>query len=194
MKEYQENFIFDEIKTYYGENPLFKLGEYYGEIDTDGKVLFLIKANCLCRIDEDLFAIQIGNKWGILNYYTEWLIEPQYDELLPTNDHYYIVKKADKYGIININNDVVTDFVYDSFECISHEKDYYRASIDGKYGIINKFGRIIAPFIYDEISIIMTEYVSAKINGRYGLLDGKGKPIKIDMDSLKQQLQDYKEL
>lgn len=193
MKEYQENFIFDEIKTYYEENPIFKLGEYYGEIDTNGKVLFLIKANCLCRIDDDLFAIQIGNKWGILNYYMEWFIEPQYDELRPTNDHYYIAKKADKYGIIDIYNDVVTDFVYDSFECISYEKDYYCASINGKYGIIDKFGRIIAPFIFDEIST-MLEYGFAKLNGRYGLLDRKGKSIKIDMDSLKQQLQDYKEI
>lgn len=190
MKEYQENFIFDEIQTYYEKNPIFKLGEYYGEINTNGKVLFLIKANCLCRIDDDLFAIQIGNKWGILNYYMEWLIEPQYDEIRPTNDHYYIAKKIDKYGIININNDVVTDFVYDSFECISYEKDYYCASIDGKYGIVNKFGHIVAPFIFDEIST-MLEYGSAKLNGRYGLLDRKGKSIKIDMDSLKQQLQDY---
>lgn len=193
MKEYQENFIFDEIKTYFEENPIFKLGEYYGEIDTNGKVLFLIKANCLRRIDDGLFTIQIGNKWGILNYYMEWLIEPQYDEIRPTFDHYYIVKKTDKYGIININNEIVLDFIYDSFECISYEKDYYCTSIDGKYGIINKFGYIVAPFIFDEIST-MLEYDSAKLNGRYGLLDRKGKSVKIDMDSLKQQLQGYKEI
>ncbi len=45
MKEYQENFIFDEIKTYYKENPIFKLGEYYGEIDTNGKVICVGKGN-----------------------------------------------------------------------------------------------------------------------------------------------------
>lgn len=95
MKEYQENFIFDEIKTYYEENPLFKLGEYYGEIDTDGKVLFLIKANCLCRIDEDLFAIQIGNKWGklIIKYSEEGRYTRKNGSKLKMLTDYIIVNK-----------------------------------------------------------------------------------------------------
>lgn len=29
MKEYQENFIFGEIKIYYEENPIFKLDYLY---------------------------------------------------------------------------------------------------------------------------------------------------------------------
>lgn len=186
---YERNFIFDEIKTYFDDNPIFKFGAYFGEIDKTGKILSAIKCDNLCRIGEENFAICIKDKWGIINNNKEWLIKPEYDSLNITEDCFYIASKNGKYGVININNDVITDFIFDSFEIVSFRKKYYAASKDGKIGIVNLFGREIAPFLFKEIDMLVEDYGTARFDGKYGLIDDECNPIEIDIKSLEKQLQ-----
>lgn len=186
---YEKNFIFDKIKIYYDDNPIFKFGAYYGEIDKTGKILSAIKCDDLCRIDKENFAICINDKWGIISNSKEWLIEPEYDSLNITEDCFYIASKNGKYGVVNINNDVITDFIYDSFEMVSFSKKYYAAGKDGKIGIVNLYGREIAPFIFKEIDLYAEDISTARLNGKYGLVTDEGNPIEIDIESLEKQLQ-----
>jgi len=186
---YGKNFIFDQIKLYFDEKPIFKFGKYYGEVDMTGKVLFTIQCDDLNRLGEEYFSICINDKWGIIDNNKEWLIKPEYDSIDITYDTFYIVSKNGKYGIININNDVITDFIYDSMECVSYSKKYYAASKDGKMGIINLYGREITPFIFKEIDLFPKDYGTARFNGKYGLITDEGNTIEIDIESLEKHLQ-----
>lgn len=188
---FEKNFIFDEIRLYY-ENPIFKFGAYYGEIDKTGKILFAIKCDELFRIDAEKFGICINDKWGIISRNKKWIIEPEYDDLNEAEDGFYIAKKNGKFGIININNDVITNFIYDTFERIFFgDNDYYVAGKNGKIGIINLYGRAIVPFIFKEIDIYGDDFGKARFNGKYGLINEEGNPLEIDIASLEEQLLTY---
>jgi hypothetical protein len=63
-----------------------------------------------------------NDKWGILNKQGEALIEPQYCDVISSGDAYIIVAKcgavgdAFKYGVIDLMNNVVIPFEYESIE------------------------------------------------------------------------------
>ena len=68
-----------------------------------------------------------SDKWGILNKQGEIIIEPQYCDVLSSSDAYMIVAKcgaagdAFKYGVIDLMNNVVIPFEYESIESIYGE-------------------------------------------------------------------------
>jgi len=65
-----------------------------------------------------------SDKWGILNKQGEIIIEPQYCDVLSSTDAFMIVAKcgaagdAFKYGVIDLMNNVVIPFEYESIESI----------------------------------------------------------------------------
>jgi hypothetical protein len=67
------------------------------------------------------------DQWGILNKQGELLIEPQYCDVMSSTDGYVIVAKcgtvgaAFKYGVIDLMNNIVIPFEYDSIESVYGE-------------------------------------------------------------------------
>ena len=55
-----------------------------------------------------------ANKCGVMDFSGKVLVEAQYDDLKETKTGTFIAKKADKYGIINIENQIKVDFEYTS--------------------------------------------------------------------------------
>ena len=55
-----------------------------------------------------------ANKCGVMDFSGKVLVEAQYDDLKETKAGTFIAKKADKYGIINIENQIKVDFEYTS--------------------------------------------------------------------------------
>lgn len=184
LKEIEDNFIFDEVYTLYNENTIFKYKEYWGEIDSQGKVCFVIKAEELNKIN-NYYAVKRDGKWGLYDRKLEGIIEPLYEEL---NDSYFkedlfIAKKNDKYGIINIQNEIIIDFMYDEIGVINMRKGYFRASVNGAWGIINVYGNVVKDFIFDNIEI-WGDTGRVKYKNKFGLISEYGNIIKIDKDSL----------
>ena len=184
LKEIEENFIFDEIYHFYDENTIFKYKEYWGEIDSQGKVCFVIKAEGLDKIN-NYYAVKMYGKWGLYDSTLEGIIEPQYEKL---DDSYFkedlfIAKKNNKYGIINIRNEIITDFMYDEIYVFNMKKGYFRVSVNGAWGIINTYGKVVKNFVFDNIGIF-GDMGSVKYKNKFGLIDEYGNCIKIDKDSL----------
>jgi hypothetical protein len=79
-----------------------------------------------------------SDKWGILNKQGEIIIEPQYCDVISSSDAYIIVAKcgavgaAFKYGVIDLMNNIVIPFEYDSivslygesYECVKGSTQY----------------------------------------------------------------------
>ena len=184
LKEIEDNFIFDEVCTFYYENSIFKYKEYWGEIDSQGKVCFVINAEDLDKINS-YYAVKKYGKWGLYDRTLEGIIEPQYDEL---NNSYFkedlfIAKKNNKYGIINIQNEIITDFMYDEMYVVNMRKGHFRVSVNGAWGIINAYGKVIKNFIFDNIEIF-GDIGKAKYKNKFGLINKYGNCIKINKDSL----------
>jgi WG containing repeat len=66
------------------------------------------------------------------------------------NDCSLVAIKNNKYGIVDIDNNIVIPFEYDDVQKL-YFKSNYIVKMNGKYGIINKENKIIRPIIYDRI-------------------------------------------
>lgn len=184
FKEIEDNFIFDDVCTFYNENTIFKYKEYWGEIDSQGKIRFVIKAEELNKIN-NYYAVKKDGKWGLYDRTLEEIIKPLYGKLNASyfKEDLFIAKKNDKYGIINIQNEIIADFMYDEIHVINMRKGYFSVSVDGAWGIINVYGNVVKDFIFDNIEML-GNMGSAKYKNKFGLISKYGNIIKIDKDSL----------
>ncbi|MFM7595037.1 MAG: WG repeat-containing protein [Flavobacteriales bacterium] len=70
------------------------------------------------------------DQWGVLNKQGETLIEPQYCDVMSSTDGYVIVAKcgaageAFKYGVVDLMNNVVIPFEYESIESVYYANTY----------------------------------------------------------------------
>lgn len=71
---------------------------------------------------------------------------------------YQIIKKENRYGVINSNNEFVIPLMYDEIKS-SENWEYFIVKSKGKFGIVNTEGKIIINPIYDDI-IFHDEYVT----------------------------------
>ena len=187
LNNIDEHFIFDSISTYYEENSLFSYNGYCGEVDSCGRVLFVIKAEEIARASDNSFFVKINGKWGLYSECFEVVIEPQYEELREAYNHLeecFWAKLNNKYGIITRNNTCLTGFIYDfEYGIFNAAKGYFIVEKDNKRGVIDIYGHIIFDLIYDDIQILWSQgYVS--LNGKQALINENGVFIKIDSDSL----------
>jgi hypothetical protein len=133
-----------------------------------------------------------NRKYGFKDADTgEIIIEAQYDYYLRVPEKekvsYLAVKKGNKYGIIDLNNQIITPFIYDNVDWIRYP-NYWKVSQydqNRKYrtGLINaSTAKICVPLEYDDLNIIgPASFILAKKNGLYGCIDNNNKitvPIK----------------
>lgn len=77
------------------------------------------------------------NKCGIMDFSGKVLVEAQYDDLKETKAGTFIAKKADKYGIINIENQVQVEFEYTSIVYNEKSDIYITENTDLISNILN---------------------------------------------------------
>ena len=77
------------------------------------------------------------NKYGVMDTNGETLVPAEYDDLKEVKDEVFIAKKADKYGIINIKNEVKVDFTYTMINYDSTADLILAENTDLKTSIIN---------------------------------------------------------
>ena len=80
----------------------------------------------------------------------------------------YLIKKDDKFGMINYNAEEVIPLHY---ETLTPFQDYLIAERDRKYGIINYTNEEIIPFEYDEIKQGESNDFIVRKNGRSGTVN-----------------------
>lgn len=107
---------------------------------------------------EGCASVELNGKWGVIDFYGNEIIEPQFDNVGYCSNGFITVSKGD-YNL----------------------KDYY-----GKYGVYNKQGEKICPIMYDSI-YISGNLIIIELRGKYGLLDRQGRSItKIKFDRIEK--------
>lgn len=79
---------------------------------------------------------------------------------------FQIVKKGNKYGVINANNQILIPIIYDEVKSSQHWR-YFIIREKGKVGLINVEGEIVKEPIYDNIEL-RKEYVLLKRKNQKG--------------------------
>ncbi len=88
-------------------------------------------------------------------------------DLIETQRHYsstekffQIIKKSNKYGLINSDNKIMIPVIYDELTSSQHWR-YFLIKQNNKLGLINVDGKIIKELIYDDI-FLRKEYIILK--------------------------------
>lgn len=169
-----------------------KLGQNkFGFIDTTGTWVINPQYNTAYPFRNGVSAVYKANhKLGFINADGSDLIPAEYDEFnyfynhsmsdyfsqndirYTTEQGYFMVKKGDKYGLINKNNEPVLDFIYDKLDIPEGDlvvvskvksKEGYRINyVQGVYNL--KSGKEIVPVKYDYIYIPKGKYFDGWVN------------------------------
>jgi hypothetical protein len=113
--------------------------------------------------------------YGYKNKKKEWVFEPQFEYGGNFIGKYAIIKKNEKYGVINLRGEITLPLVYDDLSTIrsSHTghmlktdeqldellgiQGVYRFKLDKYYGLVNGDGRVLVPGIYNNIETTFQE-------------------------------------
>jgi hypothetical protein len=89
----------------------------------------------------------------------------------------YLASKGDKYGVINLANEVIIPFEYDH---INPEVDYFMVKKDGKVGVLNLSNEVVLPLEYEAINQNLQRYAGFRVqeyNDKWALFDEMGKQV-----------------
>ncbi|MFA5624695.1 MAG: WG repeat-containing protein [Bradymonadales bacterium] len=108
---------------------------------------------------ENGIIIKIADKYGIVNYNGEVVVEPIYHSYFGyyldskkkflKDERNYAFKLGNKWGVLSIYGEKLLDFKYDKIDEIY--SDIASVVLRGKLGVVNFRGEEVVPFIYDKI-------------------------------------------
>ena len=106
-----------------------------------------------------------------------------YDEVYSYIDDCAVVKKNNKYGLIDSLGNLLTQLKYDYIDGTGSEYNtYFRTvQINGKLGVINNKGQELTKIKYDDVDFQNQNYLKLRFNGKWTLIDVNG----IELTSIK---------
>lgn len=161
--------------------------------DRSGNILFIAEGNPfetpyifekLNKYD-GLKPILIDKKWGYIENKTGHItIEPKYNFAQTFYLNSAIVRKENKYGLIDKKGQELTDIKFDHIKLNNSDKEnpFYWVSKNKKHGTINLDGEIRIPVIYDSIYFSSQKEFFIELNNKYGLAASKGIIIPVIYD------------
>ena len=181
----------------------------YGVIDETGKIVIEPKYDIIQipNPSKPVFICMHDYNINLQQYETEVFdnkgnkIFTEYDSVqaLPTESTWDGIpfeksvlkcKRNNKYGLITLENKVITEPIYDSIKAINYKEGMLLVEKDKKYGAINIKGKIIIKPEYDQISIDnyynsetmykASGFIVKKKNEdsyKYGYINSKGKML-----------------
>lgn len=181
----------------------------YGVIDETGKIVIEPKYDIIQipNPSKPVFICMHDYNINLQQYETEVFdnkgnkIFTEYDSVqaLPTESTWDGIpfeksvlkyKRNNKYGLITLENKVITEPIYDSIKAINYKEGMLLVEKDKKYGAINIKGKIIIKSEYDQISIDnyynsetmykASGFIVKKKNEdsyKYGYINSKGKML-----------------
>lgn len=161
-----------------------KKGDKYGIIDYNGMPLSAIEYDYISVLS-DFIQIIKDDKAGIYSLSGKKIVAPIYDgfESLrsdnPEKPWLFKVKKGKKWGLIDVNNKVIIDFLYDKIVFIQQDKLITKRNKQWQLVSLNS-GKNLATLNYDEVinpNCSCKNVIVVKQGKKYGLLDNNGNEI-----------------
>ncbi len=158
-----------------GAKQLYDMASYI-----DGKVIAVMRNNRwgLIQINESDRVVRcVGKCFGAQAEKKYFVILPfKYDLITQCISNYCIAKKKDKFGIIDENDKIIIDFIYDYLE-FSESSKLILAVRDKKYGFIDIENKEIIPFKYDKAFPFHQGLSAVFIREKCGYISKDGKSI-----------------
>lgn len=160
----------------------------YGILDDDANIVVEpyydeIRVSYSQVVNNQGYIISKDGQSGLMDQDYNTIIELKYEEMLIL-DNYILAKYHGYYGLININEDVLIDYLYDEIiPCTSRSWEInlnnFMAMKNDLWGIIDVDNNIIIPLQYKSINAY-EHIIIVSNNGQYGVIDYSGN-VLIDL-------------
>jgi len=111
-----------------------KKNRLLGLIDECGTVNLPTKYYEIQAYSDDLFRVNLGGKWGVVDENDQVVIDFNYDYIAPMKDNYCVVIKNKRLGVANYLGSLVVPTKFDRIEL---ETDRAKAYLQGKLEVFN---------------------------------------------------------
>lgn len=124
----------------------------------------------------ELFVAFNKGKFGIVDPYFGWVIQPIYNEIHTAYKGSFWGKMNNTWQLFNLRSELICT---KHFTAISKFKeDYAAVSTDGEhFGFIDKEGRFVVPPIYSFGRYLGKQLFAVALNNKYGVVDLYGRTI-----------------
>lgn len=142
-------FAYEKASKFIGNVGFVQQGLNWVAFDKEGNLLYSIIAddvkNEFYEYAKIIRHTEQGKKVGLIEKSTGKIVIPiQYDDLDNVDDGAVGFAQNNKYGFLDLNNNVIVQPIYDGVgNFVKGKSVVYKA---GKSGVINKKGKLIAPF------------------------------------------------
>ena len=148
------------------------INEKMGVIDTvDNRIVPAIFES-MGMYEEPLYPIKKNGFWGYADSDVKLMIKYKYQVAMPFVDSLAIVKLNDKWGMINLENEVVLPFEFNRIKRLDNE---YILENDSAVGLLDIKGDTILPIIFSEINTSTDDYFIVNYKGKLAYFDFKAR-------------------
>jgi hypothetical protein len=161
------------------------MGEYL-QVNCDTSENFIIFGNDNTSMVYFKSNLGPSSQSGLIDRNGKWIILPKYNYLQYWDKGLYIVSLNNKFGVINIKEEVCIPFEYDRIETSSKDKKLIFVK-NNKYGLMDKNGKTLTKELYDDLNVAdsKTLYYAFKSGNKCGLLDINCKKLfEIESDGV----------
>lgn len=158
-----------------------QLGNKYGIISNDGKLVIPTDYTMINLFDGRFFIAESNNQQGLYDYSGNMLLDTYYDELYVESENMFRVVKDLKIGLINDQLEMVLKPEYDALTMNSYRRNVYVFFKQNKYGVLTLGNpEIQTSSTYDELLFINppstdkdsnTLFLIAINGGKAGIID-----------------------
>lgn len=144
-------FKFDHQDAIEVDDEIFKVivNDKIGIYDNEGRELLSPKYDTLIKQDS-IYIVEVNKKWGIADIVYGEMTDICYDGITYYNSvNRLVVKKDDKFGIIDMDGNELTQLVYHYIGDLSEKPAV--AVKNGKCGYLNFDGSHLTDFIYEDV-------------------------------------------
>ena len=173
---------FDSIKKIsLSESNFYVLVDTVGESTIydlkENKIVITCNKISIINYNSDCLLVENNNKAGLYSIIKGFIIPTEYDLIKKgIIEKHYIVKKEAKYGIVNVNNEIIIALNYDEI-CILD--NLYIVKQKNLYGICSREGKIKLNIKYNEIKLASIYYKTFIVNLEklFGVIDEEENEI-----------------
>lgn len=146
--------------------------------------------------EKNVIRVLKDGKYGLINCNGDKITECEYDSIvsLKSVEENFLVKKDGKVGLINNVGQQIIKPIYSDIRILEegYSNEYLIVDDNGKCGVISTSETIIIEPKYEEIKFLhSTEVYSAKIDGKWDLINKNGEIINSDYDDYSYAKGDY---
>ncbi|MGV8145588.1 MAG: WG repeat-containing protein [Alkaliphilus sp.] len=168
---------YDFLGFYNGRGFIYK-NDKWGMIDRNGEIVVDPKFDLITPFSDGIAAVAImGEGAGYIDMNGQPLTGLEFQITLPFKAEHGIVLVNEKYGLVNIEDDIVVEPIYDRLNLV--KESLFQVTKAGKIGVIDiKKNKMIIEVIHDRVTLNEgVNIFTLEKDGTRGFVDVEGNSI-----------------